>query len=124
MTQVGGTDPAVIRHMLGDGMEIDEAGVLTKIPNADIRKVDSTTCLVHRDHLSTVKLGADAVGGIGLRQRFAPYGERTRPSRPLPMAAGNVRYRQHVEKSRQSDTGPIAASTALISAPGLSIRLR
>jgi len=71
-TSQSGIDPAVTRHMLGDGMEIDEAGVLTKIPNADIRKVGSTTCLVHRDHLSAVKLETDAAGGAGPRQRFAP----------------------------------------------------
>lgn len=70
------TDPAVIRHRLGDGMEIDEAGVLTKIPNADIRKAGSTTCLVHRDHLSTSSWRRTLPAAPG-RVSASPHGERT-----------------------------------------------
>jgi YD repeat-containing protein len=73
VTPVSG--PVEESYLIGS-TEIDAAGVVTKIPHANVRIVGSAACLVHCDHLATVRLETDMAGAVGLRQRFAPYGER------------------------------------------------
>ena len=63
-------------------------GTITMIPHADARLVKApagtvSTCFVHRDHLSSVRLETRKdTGAVALRQRYAPYGDRqvTAPS--------------------------------------------
>ncbi|MCX5493377.1 hypothetical protein OSH11_01535 [Kaistia dalseonensis] len=56
-----GTNPATTSFLLGK-TEIDNAGVMTKVPHPDIRRVGAANCFLHRDHLATVKMETTSTG--------------------------------------------------------------
>lgn len=56
-------------------MELDNSGTRTKIPHPDLRRVGTSDCFVHRDHLASVKLETDASGTLSLSNRYIAYGE-------------------------------------------------
>jgi RHS repeat-associated protein len=74
---------------VGSDYEVADDGTITMIPHPDARLVKNpssgnvSTCFVHRDHLSSVRLETRKdTGAVALRQRYAPYGDRqvTAPS--------------------------------------------
>jgi len=95
-----GTDPAKTSWLLGTS-ELDDAGVLTKIPNPDLRKVGTTTCFVHRDHLASVKLETNSSGAIAMRQRFTVFEQKI----PVSTTACGGETRGFVGQRHDADTG-------------------
>jgi RHS repeat-associated protein len=74
---------------VGSDYEVADDGTIIMIPHPDARLVKNpssgnvSTCFVHRDHLSSVRLETRKdTGAVALRQRYAPYGDRqvTAPS--------------------------------------------
>jgi hypothetical protein len=43
--------PAETTYLLGPEIEIGATGTLTKLPHADVRRIGTADCFVHRDHL-------------------------------------------------------------------------
>jgi hypothetical protein len=57
--------------------ERDAAGVWTKRPHPDVRRVGtgaSALAILHRDHLDSVRLITDAAGNSNLSRLYRPYG--------------------------------------------------
>jgi RHS repeat-associated protein len=70
------TDASGTFALLGAELELSAAGVLTKLPNDDVRRIGTVNCYVHRDHLATIKVETDASGAVGLSSRYTAYGEQ------------------------------------------------
>jgi RHS repeat-associated protein len=66
--------PAETTYLLGTEIEIGATGTFTKLPHPDLRRIGTSDCFVHRDHLATVKVETNSAGAAGLRQRFTAYG--------------------------------------------------
>jgi hypothetical protein len=58
-------------YLLGPEIEIGATGTLTKLPHPDLRRIGTSDCFVHRDHLATVKVETTASGAAGLRSFFS-----------------------------------------------------
>jgi len=70
------TDASGTMVLLGTELELSATGVLTKLPNDDVRRIGTANCYVHRDHLATIKVESDASGAVGLSDRYTAYGEQ------------------------------------------------
>ncbi len=70
------TDTSGASYLLGSEIEVAAAGTLTKLPHADIRRIGTANCFVHRDQLATIKVETDSAGAVGLRNRYTAYGQQ------------------------------------------------
>ncbi|MCF3934419.1 hypothetical protein L1787_13495, partial [Acuticoccus sp. M5D2P5] len=69
-------------------MELSPAGVLTKYPLADAKRVGSLTYGMHLDYDTSVRAITNEAGLLATRVGYQPYGEEARSEvRPTPAAA-------------------------------------
>ena len=101
---VGGPSGSLVTsYLLGSEIEIDQAGVVTKIPHPDVRRAGTANCFVHRDHLASVKLETNASAAVSLRQRYLPYGEK----KPISSGSCSPDPRGFIGERLDVDTGLI-----------------
>ncbi len=62
---------------LGNDEEILPDGTVIKHLDGSVRRVDTTTNWIHRDHMSSVRMLTNNAGAIAAVSRYQPYGKRT-----------------------------------------------